>query len=410
MKRLLLFTVVGAAMVVTVARDRVHTQSRPPAPPRRPPEVLQRLSLAAETPGLADPFRGLTTHGQIEPGLFTIKATGVSTAAVRAAAESFLAVLTTSQRAKTLKTVADPEWRKWMNQSFYVRDGVSFLEMSPVQREAAFRLLRAGLSARGLTQTRDIMRLNETLAELNDGNFDELGEWQYFVTVMGTPSATEPWGWQFDGHHAVINYFVLGDQVVMSPHFAGSEPVTATSGKYAGTTVLQDEQNRGLAFVNALSPEQRAKAILRSGDKSEDLNLTEAWKDNVVLDYAGLPASALSAPQRDQLLQLIALYVGAMDDGHARVKMREVRAHLDRTWFAWVGRTDPGSVFYYRVHSPVVLIEFDHQKPIGTRHLLNPALPTVQHIHTVVRTPNGNDYGKDLLRQHYLTHPHPSNP
>jgi hypothetical protein len=26
----------------------------------------------------------------------------------------------------------------------------------------------------------------------------------------------------------------------------------------------------------------------------------------------------------------------------------------------------------------------------------------------VVRTPNGNDYGKDLLRQHYLAHPHAS--
>jgi len=30
--------------------------------------------------------------------------------------------------------------------------------------------------------------------------------------------------------------------------------------------------------------------------------------------------------------------------------------------------------------------------------------PTRQHIHTVVRTPNGNDYGKDLLRQHYKLH------
>jgi hypothetical protein len=228
--------------------------------------------------------------------------------------------------------------------------------------------------------------------------------------VMGTPSATEPWGWQFDGHHAVINYFVLGDQVVMSPHFAGSEPVTATSGKYQGTSVLQDEQNLGLAFVNALTPEQRGRAILRSGDKTADMNLTEAWKDNVVLDYAGVPASALSVSQQAQLLALIGLYAGAMDDGHARVKMAEVRAHLDRTWFAWIGRTDPGSVFYYRIHSPVVLIEFDHQKPIGTRHLLDPATPSVQHIHTVVRTPNGNDYGKDLLRQHYLAHPHPSAP
>jgi hypothetical protein len=24
----------------------------------------------------------------------------------------------------------------------------------------------------------------------------------------------------------------------------------------------------------------------------------------------------------------------------------------------------------------------------------------------VVRTPNGNDYGRDLLRQHYAQHPH----
>ena len=185
------------------------------------------MSIEAEVPGLADPFRGITTNGRLEPGLFSIRSTGVSTAPVRTAAEPFLAALSPAQRAKTLKPVDDPEWRKWMNQSFYIRDGAGFLEMTAAQREAAFALMRAGLSARGLKQTRDIMRLNETLAELNDNNFDELGEWQYFITVMGTPSATEPWGWQFDGHHAVINYFVLGDQVVMSPVFAGSEPVSA---------------------------------------------------------------------------------------------------------------------------------------------------------------------------------------
>jgi hypothetical protein len=32
--------------------------------------------------------------------------------------------------------------------------------------------------------------------------------------------------------------------------------------------------------------------------------------------------------------------------------------------------------------------------------------PSAAHIHTIVRTPNGNDYGKDLLRQHYLRHLH----
>ena len=159
---------------------------------------------------------------------------------MRQAAESFLAALSPEQRRKTMFDVKDDEWRKWMNQSFYVRQGVSFDEMSPAQREAAFGLLRASLSARGLTLTRNIMRLNHTLGELNDNNFDEYGEWLYHITVMGTPSATEPWGWQFDGHHAIINYFVLGDQVVMTPYFAGSEPVIAKAGKFKGTSILED--------------------------------------------------------------------------------------------------------------------------------------------------------------------------
>ena len=188
----------------------------------------------------------------------------MSTEPVRVATEKFLASLTPAQRWKTLFSVNDDEWRKWANQSFYVRQGMSFLEMTDAQREAAFGMLRAALSARGVQQTRDIMRLNHTLAELMDDNFDEYGEWQYYVTVMGEPSATEPWGFQFDGHHAVINYFVLGDQVVMTPFFAGSEPVVAKFGKYQGTAILQKEQNDALALINALDEPRRAKAVLRS--------------------------------------------------------------------------------------------------------------------------------------------------
>jgi hypothetical protein len=52
------------------------------------------------------------------------------------------------------------------------------------------------------------MRLNETLANLEDDHIF-LGEWLYFITTLGKPSAMEPWGWQFQGHHAIINYFVL---------------------------------------------------------------------------------------------------------------------------------------------------------------------------------------------------------
>jgi hypothetical protein len=361
------------------------------------------MSRDAESKGLAEPFKGITTDGKVRPGLFPVRSTGVSTEPVRKAADAFLAALTPEQRKKTTFAVDDPEWRKWMNQHFYVRQGVSFGEMDEAQRGAALALLKASLSAKGLTLTRDVMRLNETLAELKD-NFVEYGEGRYWITVMGTPSGKEPWGWQLDGHHLIINYFVLGDQVVMTPAFWGSEPVIARAGKYKGTAILQEEQDKGLAMVNALPQEQRAKAIIEVS-KAGNNNVGEAFKDNVVLSFAGVRASELSQAHQKQLLDLIGLYVNNTGDGHAKVKMDEVRQHLPDTYFAWVGDTKPGSVFYYRIHSPVILIEFDHQKPIALGDRSAP--PGREHVHVLVRTPNGNDYGKDLLRQHYEDHPHP---
>ncbi|MGA9769948.1 MAG: DUF3500 domain-containing protein [Blastocatellia bacterium] len=372
-----------------------------------PAERFRRMSESAERAGLAEPFKGITAAGNPAAGLFPLHSTGVSTAPVRNAATAFLSSLTAEQRAKTMFPVDDPEWRKWMNQHFYVRQGVSFKEMTSAQREAAFGLMRASLSVRGMELTRNIMRLNETLAELtNDHEF--MGEWMYFITIMGKPSATEPWGWQFDGHHAIINYFVLGDQVVMTPNFVGSEPVLATSGKYKGTVILQEEQARGLAMAQALNESQKKKAVLNFS-KTGNNNLTEAFKDNIVLDYAGVRVSELSARQNRQMIELVNLFISNMDDGHARVKMDEVKRHLDNTCFAWIGTTEADSTFYFRIHSPVVLIEFDHQRPANlSRFTADPTQPTRQHIHVVVRTPNGNDYGKDLLRQHYLAHQHKS--
>ncbi|MFC4173734.1 DUF3500 domain-containing protein [Microvirga sp. GCM10011540] len=393
---------VGLLMIFS-SMGSPFAQSQGPASDRA--ERVRRMSQDAETRGLAEPFKGITRNGQIMPDLFAIRSTGVSTEPVRQAASAFLDSLSPVQRFKTLFPVEDDEWRKWMNQHFYVRQGVGFAEMSETQRQAAIDLLRSSLSAKGLQQTQDIMRLNHTLGELNGNNFDEYGEGKYWITMMEEPHATEPWGWQIDGHHLIINYFVMGDQVVMTPTFMGSEPVVATAGKYKGTAVLQREQAKGLALIKALDTEQRKKAAIRTAKQGQN-NVAEAFKDNVVLDYVGIRAADLSPAQRDALLDLIQEHVGNLRDGHARVKMDEVRQHLDATHFAWIGETADDSVFYYRVQSPVILIEFDHQPPIALPGVER-GKPTRQHIHSVVRTPNGNDYGKDLLRQHYQQHPHP---
>ena len=349
-----------------------------------------------------DPFNGVTTDGTVQPGLFTIRFTGVTTAPVMKAAAAFIAALTPEQRKTTTFPVDDSEWRRWNNVHRAARAGVAFKDMTEEQRARGFDLLKAGLSAKGLEKTRNIMRLNHTIAEITN-RFTEYGEGLYNLTVMGEPSLTEPWGWQLEGHHLIVNYFVLGDQVVMTPTFMGSEPVTATSGKYAGTTVLQDEQNKGLALMRALSAAQQDKARLEPGKKTANKAQAQAYRDNLQLAYAGIKASDLDDKQRTLLTDIIAEYVHNMGEGHAKVRMSEVRAHLGETYFGWIGDADPDSVFYYRIHSPVILIEFDHQTPVA---LEGPREPGRAHIHSVVRTPNGNDYGKDLLRLHYQQHRH----
>ncbi|MCR9117534.1 MAG: DUF3500 domain-containing protein [bacterium] len=348
-----------------------------------------------------DPYVGIVTSSGAQEDLFHIKSTGVETEPIRVAAEKFLEGLTNEQREKTLFPVDDDEWRKWDNRHRTPRQGVGFDKMTEAQRKLAFDMLGQSLSAKGLKKTQDIMKLNGTLAELANKP-GEYGEWLYWITIMGKPSKTEPWGWQLDGHHVVINYFVLGDQVVMSPVFMGSEPVEAKQGKFKGTIVMQDEQDKGLSLIKMLSEEQQSEAVVMNR-KDGNNNLTEAYKDNVVLDYAGIIGSKLNGSQKEALLQLIEEYVGNMRKGHAKVRMSEVKEHLDETYFAWIGGMTDESVYYYRVHSPVILIEFDHQRRVAPFHSDKPSR---DHIHTVVRTPNGNDYGKDLLRQHYHSHPH----
>lgn len=355
--------------------------------------------------GLAEPFRGVTVDGTVQPGLFEIRSTGVSTAPVSDAAREFLSTLSEAQRESINFDVDDDEWRKWANQHIYYRDGIAFEELTDAQRDAALAMLGESLSARGLALSRDIMKLNTTLGELNGNNFVEYGEGKYWLSMMGEPSTTEPWGWQLDGHHLNLNYFILGDQVVMTPAFWGSEPTVATSGKHAGTEIMQDEQRQGLALINSLTEAQRGKAIIQI-DKTGNNIMTQAFSDNVILDYAGILASEFSTAQRQQLMRLIGIYIGNMREPHQGIRLDEIERRLDETWFAWVGDTGEDSVFYYRIQSPVVLIEFDHETPVGLRHMYPRGVPYREHIHAIVRTPNGNDYGKDLLRQHYQKHPH----
>jgi hypothetical protein len=356
------------------------------------PNYLEK-SLAAA----AEPFKGITSNGTVISGLYGIQKTGVSTQTIREAAEAFLGSLNPEQRAKTLFPVDTDQWRKWSNiHPTLMRHGTPLFEMSDTQRDHAFTLLRESLSREGFEEALNIMHLNETVLEMT-GRLAEYGEDLYWLSIMGEPSATEPWGWQWDGHHLIINYFVLGDQVVVTPTFLGAEPVHATMGKYAGLRIFKDDEDRGLALARTLSDTQRAKTVIAPETSGEDF--TTAFRDNLILDYTGIRYDELSKSQHDLLLDLVAYHVARMRSGHAESKMNEVKRHLPETYFCWMGGMADDSTFYYRVQSPVIIVEFDHQRGIAFREKTK---PYKDHIHVIVRTPNGNDYGKDLLRQHYL--------
>ncbi|HZU06776.1 MAG TPA: DUF3500 domain-containing protein [Chloroflexota bacterium] len=382
---------------MTSSPTGLRPRQRPSTPARRPFDLPPRLQsyLEQARAALREEFRGITTDGTVVPGLFPLQRTGISTQPIKEAAEAFLASLAPEQRASVLFDVESEAWRAWSNIHPYIlRHGLCLESLSPPQRELALALLRTSLSLSGFELARNVMKLNEHIGEITN-RWDEYGEWLYWLSLMGTPSLEEPWGWQIDGHHLIINCFILKDQLVLTPNFMGSEPVVAETGKYAGTRVFQAEEAKGLALMRALTPAQREKATI--GMETPFDVFATAFRDNLVLRYEGIRYDALTTEQRALLLDLIATYVGRLRPGHAEVRLEEVKRHLAETHFAWIGGYDDVSPFYYRVHSPVILIEFDHQPGIA----LDNDQPSRNHIHTLVRTPNGNDYGKDLLRQHY---------
>jgi Protein of unknown function (DUF3500) len=381
---------------------RFGLRERSPTPAVRPFDLPPRMTpmLERAKAGLAQPFRGIIADGTIVPGLFPVEKTGVSLAPLLQAARSFLSALNAEQRDRACFAVGDEAWRQWSNiHPWLMRHGICMADLDGNQREAALALLRETMSAAGYRIARDVMRLNDHALEIT-GKPEEYGEWFYWVSLFGTPSPEMPWGWQIDGHHLNVNCFVLGDQLVLTPIFMGSEPVLARFGKYQGTRVFAAEEEQGYSLMGALPPEARQRATIGHDLPSE--LLSAAFNDNRRIEPAGIAYDELPAEGRERLEALLGTYVGRARPGHGEIRYAEVKRHLSQTHFAWIGPFDEASPFYYRVLSPVILVEFDHQSGI----IYDNDRPSRDHIHTVVRTPNGNDYGKDLLRQHYAAHDH----
>jgi hypothetical protein len=383
--------------------NRVMTMvERGPFPPRLV-ELMEFVQAESRTP-----FKGITTDGNVIPGLYKLQETGFSTKPVKEAAEAFLDTLDDFYRPRAMFPIDAPQWRLWDNVGLrFNRHGMWFLQMSPEQLDAARRLLHTALGDHGFRLVEDIRFLNDYLYETTRHHHHEGGGLLYRLSVFGEPSLEAPWGFQMDGHHSIINYFVVGDQIVMTPRFFAAEPVEVDDGPRAGLKMFQPELEIALRLMRSLDPEQVAQARVVESILTTDFprerhqgfdqhHLGGQGRDNWVIPYEGLGCAELTTEQRRILVELIEQYMRPMPPGHRELRVDEIKQHLDDTHFVWMGGFDDVAPFYYRIQSPVVMIEFDHQSGANYQY----PEPNRFQAHTIVRTPNGNDYGRELLRQY----------
>ncbi len=283
-----------------------------------------------------------------------------------------------------------------LNWHFIPRDrlGLPIKQMSLTQRRAAYGLLRSGLSHEGYLKATTIMSLEGILRELEKdrpGNEERRDPEKYWLSVFGTPSATEPWGWRFEGHHLSLNFSsVAGLTVAATPLFLGANPAEVRTGPHAGQRVLAAEEDLARRLMLSLSETDR-KAALLAAEAPEEV-FTVPGKPIDLGEPAGLAFAAMPPPQQRQLERLISQVVRTLRGELAGKALQDIRhAGFDRVHFAWAGSLQRGEGHYYRISGPTFIIEYDN-----TQNDAN-------HIHVVWHSLEGN-FGLDALRRHYEHH------
>jgi hypothetical protein len=305
------------------------------------------------------------------------------------AALNFIAALSPEQRTNAMFTLNDEQRFDW----HYIprpRKGLAFRDMTFAQQTLAEALIQTPLSHRGYFKAATIMTLDQVLYEMeNHAAKREPG--QYSVSIFGTPGK-DPWGWRVEGHHLSLNFTIAGGEVSTTPSFMGSNPAEVKSGPRAGLRVLGREEDLAHDLMQSLTEKQRALAIFTTNAPHEII--TGNSRRVTALKPVGISAAELDRAQRKIFMDLLREYVFRYRDELADADWKKIeRAGPARLHFGWAGGTGPGEGHYYRIQGPTFLMEYDKTQD------------NANHIHTVWRDLE-NDFGEDLLRQHYDEFPH----
>jgi hypothetical protein len=326
-----------------------------------------------------EPFKGVTNNGRVRPDLFQIQDEGMPIDKIVTAAQLMLSQLTTEQRQLVLYHVDSPEWRSWSNPEFLLSDKglrLDELDHMPELRDSILGVLRATLSPEGYAKALGAMRINGFLGQLVQAP-RICNEFSYNFVLFGTPSTVQPWGFSFYGHHLCLNVFLYRTQVVISPWFTGAEPnIIDGDGPYAGTRILSVEEALGLRLMQSLPSHQQAQAQIYAllkdpamphgrWNHDDQRHLCGAYRDNRIVPYEGTLVSDMSQDQQAMILEIVEQYLLYLPVTARRIRTEHVRKWFHETYFCWIGGFGDNDAFYYRIQSPVIIIEFDHHSGVS---------------------------------------------
>ncbi|KAI8657538.1 hypothetical protein NCS57_01132000 [Fusarium keratoplasticum] len=350
-----------------------------------------------------EPFKGVTNDGNVRHELFGLQDDGIPIKDIVHATNGLVQLLDDKQRQKTCHHIDSPEWRTWSNPEFLLSDkGIRLDEVSSEQRTAVMRVLELTLSPEGYQKALGAMRINGFLGELVKVPVI-MNEWSYNFVLFGEPDTEKPWGFSFYGHHLCLNILLYKAQIVVSPWFTGAEPNLIDEGPYKGTRILQTEERLGLELMTDLSAEKKDKAQVFTLMKDPKMpegrwnhddqrHLCGAYRDNRIVPYEGILVSDMTPAQQDIVLAISKEYLLYLPQKARQNRLDQIKSWFHETYFCWIGGWEEHDPFYYRIQSPIVIIEFDHHSGV----FLTNEEPAKFHIHTLLRTPNGGDYGMAL--------------
>ncbi|TID06869.1 hypothetical protein CH35J_001037 [Colletotrichum higginsianum] len=350
-----------------------------------------------------EPYTGITTDGTVKRDLFQLADEGIPIQDIVDAANAVLSQLDDNQKAVLSYHIDSPEWRSWSNPEFLLSDkGLRLDELSPTLRDGILKVLEATLSPEGYAKARGAMRINGFLGELVEAP-SICNEYSYNFVLFGAPSTTRPWGFSFYGHHLCLNIFLYGGQIVASPWFTGAEPNLIDEGPHKGTRILETEERLGLQLMQSLPEDLQQKAqtykLLKDPampkgrwNHDDQRHLCGAYRDNRVVPYEGVLVADMSPEQQRLVVGILEQYLIYLPRRARDIRIDHAKSFFGETYFSWIGGFGNSDPFYYRIQSPVVLVEFDHHSGV----FLTNIEPAKFHIHTLLRTPNAGDYGMAL--------------